>query len=220
VRAALAAGVVPVDAFMDADRPDSELAGELRAAGCEPTEVAARALAASSSLAHPARCIAVVPVEGLPRLGENDPAAEVGLHLHAVADPGNVGALVRTAAALGPAHLVLAAGCADPLGPKSVRASMGALFRVPVIVPADAPPGRAVALDARGATPIGACALAPPIAFHLGAERDGLPSEVLMAADEIAAIPQAAGEDSLNVAAAGAIALYEVRRRALLGSGS
>jgi TrmH family RNA methyltransferase len=220
VRAALAAGVVPTDAFMDVDRPDAELAAELRAVGCEPTDVAARALAASSSLAHPSRCIAVLPVDSLPRLSDGDPAASVGLRLYAVADPGNVGTLIRTAAALGPAHLVLAAGCADPLGPKSVRASMGALFRVPVVSPPDAPPARSVALDARGARPLAACTLDTPVAFELGAERDGLPSEVLMRADEIAAIPQAAGEDSLNVAAAGAIALYELRRRALLGSGS
>ena len=130
-----------------------------------------------------------------------------------MADPGNVGTLVRAADVLGPAHIVLGEGTADPLAPKAVRASMGALFRVPIVRLRDAPPARSIALDARAATALWDSELTPPIAFELGAERAGLPDTIARSADARAAIPLAPGGESLNVAMAGAIALYELRRR-------
>jgi TrmH family RNA methyltransferase len=129
-----------------------------------------------------------------------------------VADPGNVGTLVRSADALGPAFVALSEGSADPTSPKALRASMGALFRVPV-VQFEAAPGRRVALVAHGARPLDSVDLSGPTTFVLGAERDGLPRDVLAACDEQATIPLARDAESLNVAAAGAIALYERARR-------
>jgi TrmH family RNA methyltransferase len=201
--------VIPVLAVVDAERGAPQLARALAAAGCEVLEAAPEVLAWASSLGHHARIAAIVEAAALPRLV----SPTVGLRLHGVADPGNVGTLVRSADVLGPAHIVLGEGCADPLAPKAVRASMGAIFRVPIVALADAPAARGIALDARGKTPIWEADLALPVAFELGAERTGLPASIVDAADCVAAIPLAPGGESLNVAMAGAIALYELRRR-------
>jgi RNA methyltransferase, TrmH family len=140
-----------------------------------------------------------------------EPLPAVGLALWRVADPGNVGALIRSADAFGPAFVAVSEGTADPTGPKALRASMGALFGVPVVDFDDAP-GRRVALVAHGGVPLVDVDLTPPVTFVLGAEREGLPEDVLSSADALATIPLATGAESLNVAAAGAIALYELRR--------
>jgi TrmH family RNA methyltransferase len=165
-------------------------------------------LAEVSTLGHPARVIGVFRRDELSR----GPVPDVGLALWHVGDPGNVGALIRTADALGPAFIAPSVGSADPTGPKALRASMGAVWRVP-IVPFDEPPGRRVALVAHGGRPLGDVELAPPTTFVLGAEREGVPAEVAARSDERVTIPLAAGAESLNVAAAGAIALFELRRR-------
>jgi TrmH family RNA methyltransferase len=203
--------VLPVFALVDAERGAPQLARALAAAGCEVLEAAPEVLSWASSLGHHARIAAVIEASALPRLDSS--MTTVGLRLHGVADPGNVGTLVRSADVLGPAHVVLGDGSADPLAPKAVRASMGAIFRVPIVSLADAPVARSIALDARGKTPIWEADLALPVAFELGAERTGLPASIVDAADCIAAIPLAPGGESLNVAMAGAIALYELRRR-------
>jgi TrmH family RNA methyltransferase len=135
----------------------------------------------------------------------------VTLALWRVADPGNVGTLLRAADAFG-AGVALSEGCADPTGPKAVRASMGAIFRVP-LSGFDEPTGKRVALVAHGGSPLPELTAGGEIVLVLGAERDGLPSEVLERCDEQVSIPQPGGGDSLNVALAGAIALYELARR-------
>jgi TrmH family RNA methyltransferase len=185
-------------------------------AGIEPVEllvagesVAPELLAEVSSLAHPPRVLGVFRQEDLPRA----PLPPVGLALWHVGDPGNVGTLLRAADALGPAFVALSPGCADPTGPKALRASMGAVFRVPICA-FDEAPGRRVGLVAQGGVPLPELELEGPVLFLLGAERDGLPEELLATADATASIPQAHGAESLNVALAGAIALYELTRRA------
>jgi len=189
VEAGIAAGLEPVDVL----RAGEDLSAEL--------------LATVSALPHPARAVAVFRTADLPALDKQS----AGLALWHVADPGNVGALVRSADALGPAFVALSEGCGDPTGEKALRASAGAVFRVP-LCRFDEAPGRRVALVAHGGEPLADVDLADPVAFVLGAERTGLPAAVLAACDVRATIPQAAGE-SLNVAAAGTIALYERARR-------
>jgi TrmH family RNA methyltransferase len=108
--------------------------------------------------------------------------------------------------------VALAEGSADPLSPRAVRASMGALYSVPVITLGEAPQLPVIALDARGERTLAELAPAAPVAFALGGERTGLPSDVTAAAGEVARIPLADGAESLNVAIAGALALYELRR--------
>jgi TrmH family RNA methyltransferase len=204
---------VPVGAIVDADRRVPLLERALAAAGCEVLVAEPAVLAWASTLAHHARVAAVIERAALPQLVTCAAAARVGLRLHGVADPGNVGTLVRSADVLGPAHVVLGEGTADALAPKAVRASMGALFRVPLVPLAEAPPGLRVALDARAAAALWDLELEGPVAFELGGERTGLPDTIARTADLTAAIPLAPGGESLNVAMAGAIALYELRRR-------
>ncbi len=159
-------------------------------------------------LGHPPRVIGVFRREDLPRGAVPD----AGLALWHVGDPGNVGTLIRAADALGPAFVALSEGSADPTGPKALRASMGALFRVPVI-PFDDAPGRRVALVVHRGRPLEEIELSGATTFVLGAEREGLTQDLLAACDERATIPLATEAESLNVAMAGAIALYELARR-------
>jgi TrmH family RNA methyltransferase len=97
-------------------------------------------------------------------------------------------------------------------GPKALRASAGAVFRVPV-AGFDEPSGRRVALVPEGGTPLSRIDPGVPVTYVLGAEREGLPDDVVAACDETATIPIAPTSESLNVAAAGTITLYEHRRR-------
>ena len=166
-------------------------------------------LAEISTLGHPPRVIGVFRRSDLPR----PPALpEVGLALWHVGDPGNIGTLVRAADAFGPAFIATSAGSADPTGPKALRASMGAIFRVPLAGFEEAP-GLRVALVAHGGEPLREVELGDAVTFVLGAEREGLPDEVAAACDARASIELAAGAESLNVAVAAALALYELRRR-------
>jgi TrmH family RNA methyltransferase len=107
--------------------------------------------------------------------------------------------------------VALSDGCADPTGPKAVRASMGSLFRVPVST-FDEPSGRRVALVPDGGIPLPELDAEGELVLVLGAERVGLPAEILEPCQERASIPQPGGGESLNVAMAGAIALYELSR--------
>ena len=163
-------------------------------------------LAEVSTLAHPPRAVGVYRRDDLPRGIRSKTLA-----LWRVADPGNVGTLVRTADAFG-AAVTLSRGCADPTGPKALRASMGAAFRVPT-APFEEAPEPWIALVPHGGTPLAEVVLGETATFALGAERDGLPAEVLRQCEAQATIPQPGPAESLNVAAAGAIALYEASRR-------
>jgi RNA methyltransferase, TrmH family len=192
VEAGRAAGLEPVDVLVAGEDVDPEL------------------LAGVSTLAHAPRVIAVFRHADLPRLDPSSPSP-AGLALWHVADPGNVGTLVRTADAFG-AALFFSSGCADPTGPKALRASMGAVFRVP-IGRFDEAPGRRVALVARGGKPLADADLTAPVTFVLGAEREGLPDDLVASSAEAVTIPVAGGAESLNVATAGAIALFELSRR-------
>jgi RNA methyltransferase, TrmH family len=164
-------------------------------------------LAEVSTLAHPPRVVGVYRRDDLPRGTRSRTLA-----LWRVADPGNVGTLVRTADAFG-AGVALSRGCADLTGSKVLRASMGTVFRVPT-APFDEAPDPWIALVPRGGSPLPEVELGEPATFMLGAEREGLPPDVLRRCEAEATIPQPGPAESLNVAVAGAIALYEASRRA------
>jgi RNA methyltransferase, TrmH family len=136
----------------------------------------------------------------------------VTVALWRVSDPGNVGTLIRTSDAFGVA-VSLSEGCADPLGPRALRATAGAIFRVP-LVDWEGLSGPGVALVAHGGEPLADVDLKPPLTLYLGSEREGLPEELVATAVR-ATIPLPGDAESLNVAAAGAIALYELSRRSL-----
>jgi TrmH family RNA methyltransferase len=155
-------------------------------------------LAEVSTLAHPPRVV------GIFRRRDEGAVAETNLALWRVADPGNVGALMRSADAFG-AGVMLSDGCADPFGPKALRAAMGSTFRVPLLE-FDVPPG-SIALVAEGGEPFDALDLARYTTFVLGAEREGLPDDILSRCDARATIP-VQNVDSLNVAMTGTVVLY------------
>ena len=154
---------------------------------------------------HPPRVIGVYRRGDLPH-----GVLPLTLALWHVGDPGNVGTLLRTADAFG-AGIALSQGCADPTGPKALRASVGAIFRVPVSRFDDAPRPW-LALVPHGGTDLSQVLDSGHGSFVLGAERDGLPEDVLLRCDARATIALAPESESLNVATAGAIALYEARR--------
>jgi TrmH family RNA methyltransferase len=191
-----------------------DLVEAARDAGVEPVELLVAGedvepglLADLSTLAHPPRVVAIYARGDLP-----SGTLPLTLALWHVGDPGNVGTLLRTADAFG-AAVALSSGCADPTGPKALRASAGAIFRVPVGGFDDAPRPW-IGLAAHDGEPLHALRLGESATFVLGAEREGVPVDVLARCDARATIPLAPRSESLNVAAAGAIALYEARRRA------
>lgn len=139
------------------------------------------------------------------------PAGPLCVALHGIADPGNVGTILRSALAFGASSVALGPDCADPYGPKAVRASMGAVFAVPLarFAAASELPGTTIALDAHAGEPLRAGA-GEPVTLLLGAERAGLPADVLAACERTARIP--IHSESLNAAMAATVALYEVTR--------
>lgn len=184
-----------------------------------PLVVDGDVLDAASGRGSGSRVLAVVRADSLPAAPRA--LTGVGIALCGVGDPGNVGTLLRTAAAFAAEVVVLGAPSADPTGPKAVQAAMGATFTVPTLPiddVADAyPEARLVALDGHGDGDLADVALAGPVLLALGAEREGLPASVRKRADVICRIPQSDGAESLNVAAAGAIALAQAYREARRG---
>ncbi|MGO9964532.1 MAG: TrmH family RNA methyltransferase [Acidimicrobiales bacterium] len=139
-----------------------------------------------------------------------------------VRDPGNLGAVLRIASATGAFGVVCCEGTVDPFNPKVVRASAGAVFRVPLVtgvLPAQALAGlsaggyRAWATVPRGGTDYEAADLDGPTAFVFGNEGAGLPGEVLGALDGSITIPMADGTESLNVAMTAAVLCFDAARR-------
>ena len=143
------------------------------------------------------------------------PVGPVCVALWEVHDPGNIGTILRSAHSFGASCVALGPGCADPYSAKAVRASMGAIFSVPVAKfgRLEHLPSPVVALAARQGAPLGEVDAGDGVTLLVGGERQGIPREVMDAADAIAHIPMAAGE-SLNAAMAATIALYEVHRMA------
>lgn len=195
-----------------------DLAAAAEAAGWTP-EILLRAdedvepelLSRVSSLGSGARVI------GVYRQRWSEPRGEVCVYVHGLGDPGNVGTIVRAAHALCDGPVVLGPGCADPFGPKAIRASMGSLFARPPAKggPADIP-GIKLALDGGAETTLAdaVTGLEGPVTLCVGGERDGLPDEILAAADLVARIPQRAdAPDSLNAAMAATVGLYELGNR-------
>jgi RNA methyltransferase, TrmH family len=172
--------------------------------GLEGEEVEAEVLAKISTLGSGTRALAVYEQ----RWGT--PTGPQCVYLHGVRDPGNVGAVLRSAVAFGAGSVVLGPDCADPFGPKAVRASMGAVFAVPLARGAvEDLPGERVALVAREGEPLRGPA-GGELSVAVGAEREGLPADVVAACDRVVHIPIAS--ESLNAAMAATVALYELTR--------
>jgi len=197
VEAALAAGAEPRFLLTAAG---SGLGGE---------EVEPELLAGVSTLGSGTRAIAVWPQRWA------EPGGSPCFYLHGVGDPGNVGTILRTVHALLDGTVVLGPGCADPFSPKAVRASMGSIFGQPVARAAVAEtPAPRVALVAHGGE--APAALAGAATLCLGAEREGLPGEVLAECETEVTIPlRPGGTESLNVAAVAAICAERISSLAM-----
>lgn len=207
--AADAAGWEPVERFCAAG------------SGLEGVEVEPKLLAGASGLASGTRTLAVYEERWA-----GAAAGPLCVYLHGVSDPGNVGAVLRSAEAFGASSVAIGPGSADPFGPKAVRVSMGALFSVPVARASgglDELPGTKLALVPGAGRPLGelfGSQLTPrdqvptvrETTLLIGAEREGLPPALVEAADVIAHIRTRT--HSLNAAMAATVALYEVTRMA------
>jgi TrmH family RNA methyltransferase len=197
IAAAIAAGRPAVEGF--------RVAGTA-VGGPNFEDVEADVLAGASTLGSGTRAIGVYEQH----FGE--PIGPLCVYLHGVADPGNVGTVLRSALAFGASSVALGPGCADPHSPKAVRASMGAIFAVALarVDDFDGLPGERCALVAREGLPIHMLSISGPLTLLVGAERDGLPEEVVGACEHTAHIPIAS--ESLNAAMAATVALYETTR--------
>lgn len=196
IAAAAANGWQPVDSFV------------AEGSGLSGTEVSEEALAEVSALGSGTRALAIYEQRW------SEPLGPLAVWLHGVGDPGNVGTVIRSAHAFGAASVILGPGSADPFGPKAVRASMGAIFSV-AVARADQLeqlPGTTVALAASAHLQLDDAPWPEgEVTLLIGAEREGLPADVVAAAGEARSI--AIDGDSLNAAMAATIALYSCTRK-------
>jgi TrmH family RNA methyltransferase len=176
--------------------------------GADFHDVDAPALRAVSTLGSGTRVIGVYEQRW------SAPAGPLCVYLHGVGDPGNVGTVLRSAQAFGASCVALGPGCADPHSPKAVRASMGAIFSVALARVLDIHdlPGERVALRADAPDVLRGAREQQALTLLVGAERDGLPADIVAQCERSARIPIAS--QSLNAAMAATVALYETTRQA------
>jgi RNA methyltransferase, TrmH family len=193
-----------------------------RAAGVEVHVVSETVMGRLTSTVTPQGIVGVAPylhaaIEALPSEG----CVPI---LHEVRDPGNAGTVLRSADAAGAGAVVFTSSSVDVYNPKTVRASAGSLFHLPVIrgagteeaVAAARDRGfRVLAMDAAGDEDLYTCDLSAPVAFLFGNEAHGLPDEVAALADATVRVPLAGRAESLNLAAAASVCLFEARRRSV-----
>ena len=223
VEEALGARVVvrhaAVSPALEATPRGAALKTALAAAGVPLATMDDRALAELADTEHPQGVIAVIEPPAWTLEGIAPRPGGVVVVLDGVQDPGNVGAIARTALGLGAAGLIALKGTAELTNPKVLRGSMGALFRLPAVSTTDeaclawgARVGAALwDTDSAGERP-GGQRLTAPVALVLGNEGAGIRPELERVATRRLAIPLAAGVESLNVAVAAGILLYEVLR--------
>jgi TrmH family RNA methyltransferase len=179
-------------------------------------------LHAISPVQSPSGAVAIAerPGSNLERVFARAP--QLILLLHDVQDPGNVGAIVRAAEGCGATGIVCGERTADPFGWKALRGSMGSAFRVPLATKRSLAEAieiargkglRIFATSTRGGTPLRACNLRIPAAIALGGEGGGLPTAFFDDADERLTIPMQPPVESLNVAIAAALVIYEAARQ-------
>jgi TrmH family RNA methyltransferase len=222
---------IPIEIAAFADRqldnvlsPVARIAKDVRKRGGRVLKVSDQVLAAMSPVQHPSGVVAIArarPADVRVVMATVTDLPLV-LVLAGLQDPGNVGAIVRAASAFGASGVVAIEGSANPFSWKALRGAMGGTFRLPiaargslteVIASARELGVRLVAAVPRGGTPLPDVDLREPTAIVLGGEGAGLSSAVMAAVDETVTIPMQAPVDSLNVAIAAALILYEAMRQ-------
>ena len=204
------------------DQPEArKLAARLTAAGTEVLIVSRNVLEAMSPVKTPSGAVGIAHRSMLPLRDVLGASSALVLIAHDVQDPGNVGALLRTAEAAGATAFVACGATADPLGWKALRGSMGSALRIPIARAevqealrgcADARIDVA-ALVPRTGDPLFSADLRAPLALLLGSEGTGLPPELARQADRRLSIPMQPPIESLNVGVAAALVLYEAFRQ-------
>lgn len=210
--AAIASGVKPV-AVLATEKAleDGEASALVRRAAAETIVLSEAAFKALADTETPQGIAAEIPLPGLKREG-------APVFLEGVQDAGNVGAIIRSAAAFGVGEIVLDRQCADPWSPKVLRAGMGGHFALGIrqiedLASAARGCGARVLCTTAEGRPLREVDLSGRIAWVFGAEGAGISAGMLAVAAERVAIPMATGTESLNVAAAAAICLYEAFSR-------
>jgi TrmH family RNA methyltransferase len=216
VAACLDAGIAPAALLVaESAQERGEIAGLLRRAEVTPvvlTDAIFRGLADAETP------VGIAAEIELPRGRARLESAASCVVLDGIQDAGNVGAILRSAAAFGLRHVLLGRGCADPWSPKVLRAAMGAHFLLQISAARDLAAelrrfgGRAACTVPRGGTPLAQADLRSPIAWIFGAEGQGVSDALARRAALHVTIPMA-GTESLNVAAAAAICFYEQARQ-------
>lgn len=192
----------------EAAMTDGEIASLIAASGMTPVMLSETAFKAISDTETPQGVAAEIPIPSLRREG-------AWVFLEGVQDAGNVGAIVRSAAAFGAGAVILDRACADPWSPKVLRAGMGGHFLLQVLQvdelrsALESFPGRLVCTVARGGEPLRKADLSGKIGWIFGSEARGISSEVHSLAATKITIALTRGTESLNVAAAAAVCLYE-----------
>ncbi len=217
VSTCLAHGVVPRQLLVsESGQRKSEVAKVLGgAAGVECLVLRDNLFREISGVSTPTGIAAVIEIP----LARSGKAAGDILMLDAVQDAGNVGAILRTAAAAGVGQILLGNGCAGAWTPRVLRAGQGAHFSLDICEQVDLAAAlggsqlRSIATIARGGIGLYDLDLVAPAVWLLGNEGAGLSPQLMAAATVQATIPLAAGTESLNVAAAAAICLFEARRQ-------
>jgi TrmH family RNA methyltransferase len=196
------------------------LAVRARQAGVAVDTVTDRVMERLTSTVTPQGVVGVAPFVDVP-LDSLAPPGAVAI-LHEVRDPGNAGTILRSADAAGAAGVVFAGSSVDVYNPKSVRASAGSIFHVPVardigtedaIASLRSQGFAIVAMDMHGDDDLFQVELPRSPAFVFGNEAHGLPGTILEAADRRIRVPQAGRAESLNLAAAATVCLFEWVRR-------
>ncbi|WP_417770310.1 TrmH family RNA methyltransferase [Stappia sp.] len=201
-----------------------EVAAMARARGATILEVSTPVLAAMTRRDNPQMVVGVYGQKTLPpgslRAAIAARPDAVWVALDQVRDPGNLGTIIRTADAVGAAGVMLVGETTDPFAVEAVRATMGSLFHVPLVrlqraefrEIAQAWPGTVVGTHLKGSSDYRTITYARPALLLMGNEQSGLPDEMAEACGALARIPQAGQADSLNLAVATAVMLYEIRR--------
>lgn len=212
---ALASGGRPDLALYSLEHADFDVIARLQETNCELLPVSAEVLSFASDTKQPPGILALfaIPKPPIPQ-----PAARVMI-FDAVREPGNLGTILRTAAAAGVDLAILAPGCVDPYNSKVLRAGMGAHFRIPVVEASwpeiasfcqDLP---IYAASADSDTDYTTVDWRRDWALILGNEARGVSRKALGVAQDIISIPMAAAAESLNVASAAAVLLFEAKRQ-------
>ena len=232
---------IPIDVAAFSERqldnvlsPLSRLAKDVRRRGGRPLVVTDQVLAAISPVQQPSGVVAIARARATDIRAVFAAAHASSQHLPIVLvlaglqDPGNVGAIVRTAAGFGAAGVVAIEHTANPYSWKALRGAMGGTFRLPIAARGTLPDViagarhehlRLIAAVPHGGTPLPRLDLTAPIALILGAEGGGVSETALAAAQETVTIPMHAPVESLNVAIAASVILYEAsRQRAMQAS--